>query len=178
MNAARDDRPGPVLLWDGVAVPGALCAELAGALDTLEAFLRGTPPPASCRVPRLSRGVFAVREAARAAAVLDVERQERASRLAFAAASAPQVTVLTPAIARRESAPEEITTLQAAMLAGVSEARVRQLAAAGTITGRKADRNVWLLDPESVRAYRDRRGSRHGHDDGNGHQRAARQGAA
>lgn len=78
--------------------------------------------------------------------------------------------MITPSVA-------EITTDQAAALLGLTEARIRQLAAAGTIAGRKGERNTWLLDRGSVRAYR--AGSpRHDHDDRPGHTRPARSGAA
>ncbi|WP_169316750.1 helix-turn-helix domain-containing protein [Actinacidiphila oryziradicis] len=171
-----DRRPAPVQLWDGIAVPGVLCEELTAALDLLDAYLRGTPPPASFRRPRLSWAAQAVRVTARDAAV--EFRQQQEARRAYAGASAPVVTLLTPAKAPSGSDRRQfMTTEQAATIAGVSEARVRQLAAAGTIDGRKTSRNVWLLDPESVRAYRARRGTRHGNDDGTQAQRAAGAGA-
>lgn len=46
-----------------------------------------------------------------------------------------------------------LTTGQAADALGVSERRVRQLADAGTLAGRKLGRQ-WQLDPESVQARR------------------------
>lgn len=46
-----------------------------------------------------------------------------------------------------------LTTAQAADVLGVSERRVRQLADAGTLAGRKLGRQ-WQLDPESVQARR------------------------
>lgn len=154
MTGLRGDRVQPARLWDAVVVPGPLCAELAAALDLLEAFVRGTPPPAACRAARLSRAALAVREAAREAAV-DHQRQQ--TRRTIAAASTPAATVLTSASAPAPSnAGEEITTEQAASLTGLTEGRIRQLAAAGTIRGRKGSRDVWLLDPADVRAYRER----------------------
>lgn len=177
-GGARDDRPAPVLLWDGtLVVPGVLSEEVAAALDLLEAFMRGTPPPSACRQVRLPRGVWSVREVARQAAVQF--REQQAAHRANAAASAPAATVLTtaqaPSLSDRR---QQLTTEQAATLAGVTEARIRQLAAAGVISGRKTSRNTWLLDPESVREFARRRGSRHGDDDGTGHRGPAGAGAA
>jgi hypothetical protein len=172
-----DRRPAPVQMWDGIAVPGVLCEELTAALDLLDAFMRGTPPPAGRRV-RLSWAAQAVRVTARDAA-LEFRRQQQESRRANAGASAPVVTLLTPPQTPPVSDRRQfMTTEQAATIAGVTEARVRQLALAGKISGRKTSRNVWLLDPESVRAYRARRGTRHDDDDGTGHRGAAGAGAA
>lgn len=151
----REERPAPVVIHDGMVVPGALCAELSAALDLLEAFINGTPPPAACRAPRMSRVALAVRVAAQAAGV---DHQRQRTRLAIAAANVPPVTVLAPATAEPMSTQQEmVTTEQAATITGLTEQRIRQLASAGTIRGIKAGRNVWLLDPESVRAYRRRR---------------------
>lgn len=174
-GGARDDRPAPVLLWDGVVVPGVLAEELVAALDLLEAYERGAPPRGR-RAAGLSRGVWSVREVARQAALQFRAQQE--AHAANAAVSGPVVTVLVPAQAGSQSA-AEITTEQAATIAGVSEARVRQLAAAGVIEGRKTSRNVWLLSRASVRAYARRRSGRHGDDThGAGHRGAAGAGAA
>lgn len=154
--ARRDERPGPVVIHDGVVIPGALCAELTGALQTLQAFVQGTPPPAACRAPRLSRAVAAVMAATEQAAV-DYRRRET-QRSAHAAASATAVTVLTPAQTAARSSQEEITTEQVADILGVTASRVRQLAASGQLPGRKTARDVWLFDPETVRGYRDNPG--------------------
>jgi len=149
-TAARDRRLAPVPLPDGgLYVPAPLTAELAGALELLRAFIAGTPPPVVCRSPRMSRVAIAVLQASSEAAVL---HQRYQSQGPFAAASAPSAAVLTPAIADGSS-PQEITSGAAATIAGLSEARIRQLATAGTIQGRKVGRNTWLLDPVSVRAY-------------------------
>ncbi|MEV7387194.1 helix-turn-helix domain-containing protein [Streptomyces sp. NPDC091215] len=107
-----------------------------------------------------------------------MEREEQVSRGAYAAATVPPVTALAAAQARSQSRPEELTTEQAATILRVTEARIRQLAAAGAIEGRKTSRNVWLLTPESVRAYRARRGGHHGNTHHGGHQDAAGAGAA
>lgn len=171
-----DRRPGPTQFHDGIVVPGALCEELMAALDLLAAFGCGAPPPV--RPQRLSLALQTVRMKARDAA-LEFQRQQQESRRAYAGASAPVVTLLTPAEAPSVSDRRQfMTTEQAATIAGVSEARIRQLALAGMISGRKTSRNVWLLDPESVRAYRARRGTRHGNDDDTGHRGAAGEGAA
>ncbi|MFI2202661.1 hypothetical protein ACH47Z_18150 [Streptomyces sp. NPDC020192] len=164
-----------MLLHDGLVVPGVLAEELAAALDLVEAY-----GAASSNLPGrrrgLSRGVWAVREVARQAAVQFREQQQ--AHAANAAANAPVVTVLVPAKAAAESV-SEITTEQAATIAGVTEARIRQLATAGVIEGRKTSRNVWLLDPGSVRAYAHRRGGHHGdHTHRGGHRGPAGAGAA
>lgn len=151
--SAGDERPAPVLLHDGLVVPGELCAELAAALETYAAFLRGTPPPVSCAQPQLSRAALAVLMTARQAAV---DHRRRQAQRANAVAYAPPVAVLTPPIAAAPSSPEEYTTDQAAVFLGVSSARVRQLALSGELPGRKIDRNVWRFNPEDVRAWRDR----------------------
>jgi excisionase family DNA binding protein len=45
-----------------------------------------------------------------------------------------------------------ITTVQAADRLGVDASRVRQLLAAGKLTGQRVGRD-WLIDPQSVDAY-------------------------
>lgn len=172
MTGPRDERAQPARLWDAVAIPGPLCAELAAALDLLEAFVRGTPPPAACRAPRLSRAALAVREAAREAAV-DHQRQQ--TRRAIAAATAASAPVLTSAqLLSSSDLGEEITTAEAASLAGVTETRIRQLAGAGTIRGHKGPRDVWLVRLDDVRAYAVQRRTRRSGTDGGTHtERAA-----
>ncbi|MFC9631410.1 helix-turn-helix domain-containing protein [Streptomyces mirabilis] len=148
-----------------------MTAELAAALDLLAAFVGGTPPPAACRSPRLSRAVVAVRAAARDAAV---EYQRQQSRQSFVAASASPVAVLAaPQALSPLGQGEEITTGQAATIAGVTETRIRQLAAAGTIQGRKTPRNVWMVHLDDVRAYAAQRRTRSGTDGGTHTERAA-----
>lgn len=166
-----DSRPVPTVFHDGIVVPAALCAELAGALDLLEAFLRGVAPPMASRSQRLPPAVSAVRVRAWESG-LEYRRRPRA----FAAVSPVQPAVLAPAQTITPSV-TEITTEQAATLLRLTEARVRQLAAAGTIAGRKGERNTWLLDRGSVRAYRARSPDRD-HDDRPGHSHPARRGAA
>lgn len=149
----RDNRPAPVLIHDGMVIPGCLAAELAGALDLLDAYIRGIPPSAAYQGGRLPRAVFAVRLVARDAAVKHHEQVRRAT----AVANAARPVVLAPARAPAVSEDQQLTTAQAAALAGITESRVRQLAAAGTIRGVKTSRDVWLLDPRDVRAYAQRR---------------------
>ncbi|MET7781507.1 helix-turn-helix domain-containing protein [Streptomyces mirabilis] len=171
-SGAQGDRPAPLLLPGGdVVVPAAVVEELGAALDRLEAYERGTPPPR--RKGGLTRGAAGVRQVAWVAAL--EFRAHLAERAACAAVTAP---VLVPAQPTSKSRPEELTTEQAATILGVTEARIRQLAAAGAVEGRKAARNTWLISSESVRAYRDRRGGRHGHNDGTEHRAAARRSAA
>lgn len=171
--SATDKRPGPMVIHDGIVIPAALCRDVGAALDLLEALLRGTPPPLTSKAPRMSPAAAAVRMAAWQSAVAFSEQQS----LACAAESARQPVVLAPAIAGGVSA-SEITTAEAAGLLGVTEARVRQLAAAGAIAGRKAERNVWQLSRDSVTSYRG--GTRYGnrHDDRTGPHRADHAGAA
>jgi hypothetical protein len=156
--SAPEGRPAPTLFHDGIVVPAALCQDLGGALDLLEAFLRGTPPPLSAKAGRMPPAVHAVRVVAWRAAIDHRERQS----LVFAGESASRPVVLAPAIAATPSA-VEITTAQAATLLGRTEARVRQLATAGQLAGRKDTRNVWLLDRGSVLAYASRGSTRHDH---------------
>jgi len=170
-SGARDDRRAPELLWECVVVPGSLAEELAVALDRLEAYEHGVPL-ARRQPARLSRAEWVVREFAREAAL-----RFRAQQEAHGAYAAAIATVLTPAQAASQSGPE-ITTEQAATIAGVSTVRIRQLAMSGDIKGRKAARNVWLLDPESVRAYAQRRGGRHGDTHSAGHRGTTGAGAA
>jgi hypothetical protein len=144
-------RPAPVVLPGGAGlfVPGETAAELAAALDLLGRYIAGVMPPASVRVPSMSPTMGRLLKASMDAAV---EYRRSQSQRPYAAASAPPVPVLTPAIADASSS-KEITCGAAATITGLSEARIRQLATAGTIQGRKTDRSVWLLDPVSVRAY-------------------------
>lgn len=142
-----DHRPAPVVIHDGLVVPGALAADLVAAIDLLEAYVRGVLPRGARPPGRLSPVAVAVRSAARAAAQVAA---------ANAVASTPTPKLLAPAQIPSQSS-QEITTEQAAAIAGITESRVRQLASAGIIAGRKTDRNVWLLDSSTVRAYRNGR---------------------
>ncbi|GLW00898.1 hypothetical protein [Streptomyces lavendulae] len=149
-----DHRPAPVVIHDGLVVPGALAADLVAALDLLEAYVRGVLPRGARPPGRLSPVAVAVRSAARAAAQVAAQQAQYVAANAAASTVAPKL--LAPAQIPAQSVPE-ITTEQAATIAGITESRVRQLAAAGTIAGRKTDRNVWLLDSSDVRAYRNGR---------------------
>ncbi|MFF6939976.1 hypothetical protein [Streptomyces lavendulae] len=164
MTAARaprapymDNRPAPVVIHDGLVVPGALAADLVAAIDLLEAYVCGALPRGARPPGRLSPVAVAVRAAARAAAQAAARQADYAA--AHAAASRPTPKLLAPAQIPAQSS-QEITTEQAATIAGITESRVRQLAAAGIIAGRKTDRNVWLLDSSDVRAYGRRRTGR------------------
>ncbi|GAA3255986.1 hypothetical protein [Streptomyces lavendulae] len=149
-----DHRPAPVVIHDGLVVPGALAADLVAALDLLEAYVRGVLPRGMRPPGRLSPVAVAVRSAARAAAQVAAQQAQYVAANAAASTAAPKL--LAPAQIPAQSL-QEITTEQAATIAGITESRIRQLAAAGTIAGRKTDRNVWLLDPSDVRAYRNGR---------------------
>jgi hypothetical protein len=142
----------PVVLPDGggLWVPASLAAELAAALQLLDAFVRGTPPPAVCRAPRLPRSVASVMQAATDAAV---RHRRREARSACAAATVPPVPVVASAQTKSISG-EEIGTGEAATILRVTEQRVRQLAASGELPGRKGPRDVWLFRREEVRRFR------------------------
>lgn len=168
-----DRRPGPVLIHDGVVVPGALCVDLGILLDLLQAYLRMYPVLPNGRTVRLPRAAEVLYDAIHDAAVDFQERQ--AAEAAFAVASAQRATVLTPAQTITQSGPE-ITTEQAATILRKTEARVRQLLAAGSLTGRKIERNVWMINRGSVLAYASK-GTGHDHGDSTD-QRSDRRGAA
>ncbi|MEU5633529.1 helix-turn-helix domain-containing protein [Streptomyces rishiriensis] len=171
-SGGRDDRPAPLLLPGGdLLVPAQVVDHLALALDRLDAYERGAPPPR--RRGGLTREAAGIRQVAVQAALRFQDEQE--ARAAYAAAT---VTVLTPAQPRSQSRPEELTTEQAATILGVTEARIRQLAAAGAVEGRKAARNIWLISSESVRAYAYRRGGHHGDTHRGGSEGAVGAGAA
>ncbi|MFF3911542.1 hypothetical protein ACFYZJ_37700 [Streptomyces sp. NPDC001848] len=166
----RDERPAPVLLHDGVAIPGALCAELASALEEYLTLL----PPAR-RAGRLSRPVAGVLKASRAAAA-QWQLQQHQARAAWAAPTPVASVVLGTAQLPSVSKTEEITTTEAADLAGFTAEWWRRLAVRGTIRARQADRNTWLLQRADVIAYtaRARQETPHGsNDDGTGPERQA-----
>lgn len=155
-------RPEPVILPNGAGlwVPAELTAELAGALATLEAYQRGTPPPTACTQPRLTRGAAEVLQAAREAAVQHRRRENL--RRATLTSAGPTVTVLPPAQPGAPSDLEMVTTRRAADIAGVSQEWVRRLATEGRIRGQRTDRNVWLVNLDDVRAWRNGRTRRTG----------------
>ena len=99
--------------------------------------------------PVQQREMEATRRAIHAAAVL---WQASTSASASATAQTPAVEI-TPRLGS-----EEITTSQAAAMLGVSDQRVRQLAARWVYRGlaRKVGR-TWLLDPAAVAIYREGR---------------------
>lgn len=153
----RDERPAPLHLPGGdLVVPAPLAAELAAALEVFVGVVSGVLPPAACRTPRVSRAVVAILSEARKSAA---QHRRMQTQQACAAASAPTVTVLTSAQTPSVSS-QEITSGAAAAVIGVSEARVRQLAASGAIRGLKGPRDTWLLDFDDCRAYAARRCTR------------------
>lgn len=153
--AVRDRRPAPVILPGGdLAVPGELCAQLCAALEQLEAYINGTPPPAACRSARLSRAALAVMMASRAAAVQHQQLQAQRT------SAAPTPTFLPPAQLPRLSDEEMITTRRAADIARVSQEWIRRLWSAGKIRGHKIERDVLMVNLGDVRAYGADRGSR------------------
>lgn len=171
----REDRPGPILLPDGFVVPGALCAELAAALALLEAYTRGTPPPAACRQLRLSHPVAAVLMASKTAAARH-QAQRHQARAAWAAPTSATPIVLGPAQLPSGSKAEEITTTEAADLAGFTPEWWRRLAVRGTIRARQVDRRTWLLTRSDVVGYANRAGQETPYDrehDGNPQRRAS-----
>lgn len=103
-----------------------------------------------------------LREAARmllaAAEAAFAREQQRAAR----ASAAGILPVFPAAETVPRSGQQTVTAKQAADLAGVTERRICQLAAAGTITGRHAARRVWELDRDSVISYAH---GRNGHGD-------------
>lgn len=150
----RDGRPAPILLHDGIAVPGELCAELASALALLNDFVRGAPPPASCRAQRLSRPAVAVMLAARDAAARHQAREH--ARQAWAPPTPVTAEVLGTAQPVSVSGVEELTTAQAADIAGYSPEWWRRLAVRGTVRARQDSRRTWLLARADVVGYANR----------------------
>jgi excisionase family DNA binding protein len=133
-------------LWDGIAVPGALCAELALALEEYRSLL----PPAR-RNGRLPLAVAGIQKASRSAATHYAARQHAAR--AWAAPTPAAAEVLGSAQLASVSVVEEITTAQAADLAGLTPEWWRRLAVRGTIRARQVDRRTWLLSRTDVIAY-------------------------
>jgi hypothetical protein len=128
-------------LW----VPGELAGELAAVLRTAS----GPPAPASVRQVRPSRALMALADAAATAAV---EHQAAKHRAAAAVDPSPAVRVFLLADQDAESS-AVVTVAEAADRLDLTCERVRQLAVAGRIAGRRTSRRVWLLDPVSVAAY-------------------------
>ncbi|TKA13194.1 hypothetical protein [Actinacidiphila oryziradicis] len=140
----RDDRPAPSELWDGIAVPGPLCAELSAFLDAAHRNGGG-----------LSRALLGVLKASRSAAARYQARQHAARALAAPTPVAREV--LGVAQLASVSVVEEITTAQAADLGGFTSEWWRRLAVTGRVRARQAERHVWLLHRADVIAYTNRR---------------------
>lgn len=150
--AARDERPAPIVLHDGIVVPGVLCAELAAALEEYVGLLRGAPLPAARRGTTLSRPVVAVLLASRDAAARH-QAQQHALRAWAAPTAGTPVVLGTAQLAEESGAQELITTSEAAELAGFSPEWWRRLAVRGTVRGRQVERRTWLLNRQDVIAY-------------------------
>lgn len=159
----------------GMVVPAAYSAELAAALELLDAFLRGTPPPGSVTAPRMTGRMREVQAVAQEAAL---RHRQQENRRGWAAPTAPHVPVLPPAQPVASSDGEMVTTEQAAVLTGFSAEWVRRLAASGVVRGRKGPRNTWEVDLEDVRAYRAGRPTHERHQAGPGHSGTAGRSAA
>lgn len=157
-QAAADGRLAPVPLPDGgLYVPGPLTAELAGALELLDAFVRGTPPPSACRAPKLTRVAASVLLASRDASIAYRRRETQRT------SAAPTVTFLPAAQLQPLSDQEMVTTAKAAEIVGVSPEWIRRLASTGRIRACRAPRNTWLVDLGDVRTRHDKR-TRSGND--------------
>lgn len=152
-------RPEPVVLPGAdLVVPGAAAAELAGALELLAAFVRGTPPPAA----RLSKTVLGIKVAAGDAAVL-YRRQATQRAITSAAPTVRAVAVLPPAQPEGSST-QMVTTATAAAAVGVSPEWVRRLAVDGKVRAELGPRRTWQVDLDDLRAWsatRKRKGIRH-----------------
>lgn len=122
-------------------VEGAAAHVLAEllAIPGVRHYLRGRPPELQGAI---EEAVTAIRQAARA------YEQARASASAFGSAETALAEIVQPF-------EREIVTREAAALLGLTERRVRQLAAEGM--GRRAG-GRWLLDRTAVEEYRRRRG--------------------
>lgn len=149
----RRERPAPIVLHDGLVIPGDSTAELAAALDLLDAFLHGRQPPAAVKQPhQLTRAQTAIREAARTAAAR--YRQQETERRSWAAPTVPPAPVLVPAQPGGSSAP--VSTETAAAASGFSSEWVRRLVASGRVRGHRGPRDTWEVDLDDMLAYRDR----------------------
>ena len=156
MDQAR--RADPQILGDGlgVAVFGLDCAEAAGALAMLRDLLAGRVPPATVKQAQMTRRLEQLRITFSEAAAAQEAAKHRA--MAVAAAQPPALPIfLAPAQPGGSSDPATISVAQAADKLKVSPQRVRVLCSSGRLAARRTDRAVWLVDPDSVAAYRDRR---------------------
>lgn len=150
----RRERPAPVVLHDGLVVPGDSAAELAAALDLLDAYLHGRQPLAAVKQQpqQLTRAQLAIREAARTAAAR--YRQQETERRSWAAPTVPHAPVLVPAQLGGSSA--LVSTETAAAASDFSSEWVRRLVASGRVRGHRGPRDTWEVDLNDVLAYRDR----------------------
>lgn len=125
--------PGDAAAGDTVAIPAAL-APLAAFLVELGARQVAQQGGSRSVMPRLGELQQILREAA--------------------ASARGRTTVML----REQTRRPELTTAQAAVLTGLSAHRVRELARTGRLIGRKVANRDWLLDLDSVRGYRGRKG--------------------
>lgn len=158
MTYVRRERPTPTLIHDGLVVPGDSAAEVAGALDLLDALLRGALSPRSARQQQLTRAQQAVRSAAREAAA----RHQQARR-SWAAPTVAAAAVLGPA-QLAGSSEHLVSTGAAAAATGFSGEWVRRLAVSGIVRGRQGPRRTWEVDLDDVLAYKARTTERTGPD--------------
>jgi hypothetical protein len=143
------DHPGPSLnRWLELSVPPEDLAEVAQWLAELVDRREGRIPPGAARQYPVTEKLRAYAALARRGAAEHAAARARAS----AGASVPPVPVVSPAIGVAESG-AEITTSEAARLAGLSGVRWRQLAASGRVRARMGARRAWLLDRADVIAY-------------------------
>jgi hypothetical protein len=147
--------PKPLVMYGGDLVTPADPDALTTVILALRQF--------QTSVPRL-RAWRDVELDAAEEALTRVRERMAGQRAVPLAAQAPAVAGLAKQPGSSEV--EEITTAEAARLYGMLPESWRQLAAAGRIRSRKADRNVRLLHHGDVIAYAERR--RRGRGDGSG----------
>lgn len=143
----------------GVALSGAVCAELAAVLAVHARTARRNGGAMSSALAEVSGVVSSI------AADREARRHRESARAVPPAPSASGPSALD----RPTSAPsvsEWITTAEAARRLGVTERQARRLARDGRVRARQDDRGTWRLDGRAVGTYGGQRG--HEHDDGAG----------
>jgi hypothetical protein len=154
MNANEHGHLDPVVLpGGGLFIPAESAGILAAAVS---AWVRG-------RAPSPTRTMIRIGEAAADAAREHEAARHRAAAeaAAFADESRMRIKLLSIAQATAPSDPATVNVKQAAEILGLTEARIRQLATAGTIRGVRGSRRVWILERSSVERYRTRRRRTH-----------------
>jgi hypothetical protein len=150
MNANEHGHLDPVVLpGGGLFVPAEAAGILAAAVS---AWVRG-------RAPSPTRTLIRIGEAAADAAREHEAARHRAAAeaAAFADESRMRIKLLSIAQAAAPSDPATVNVKQAAEILGLTEARIRQLATAGTIRGVRGSRRVWTLERSSVDRLKARR---------------------